>query len=139
MSLAIMAQDVGEAGPCPSAANGYNVVFKQAEALLSALSIPLQPAIGLIHTFSAEGLQGPFRKPRRFSAINADGFPFQWSVSLGERTPSLRFVTDSGIPGSLISERIKHTRATLKDAAPQINLAGSLPDLDCALAQLLSE
>lgn len=136
-----MAQGAVEtvASPTNPSANGYQVVFKQAETLLDALSIPRQPALGLIHTFSAEGLEGPFKTPRRFSAINGDGFPFQWSVSLGGQTPSLRFLTDCGIPGSRISERIKHTRARLGDVAVQFGLRDSLPHLDSALAQLLPE
>ncbi|PFH07882.1 hypothetical protein BCF11_0230 [Collimonas sp. PA-H2] len=127
------------ASPAIPSANGYQVVFKQAETLLDAQSIPRQPALGLIHTFSAEGLEGPFKKPRRFSAINGDGFPFQWSVSLGRQTASLRFLTDCGVPGSRISERIKHTRARLGDVAVQLGLTDSLPHLDSALAQLLPE
>lgn len=141
MNRAAFAQGAVDAvaAPAPVSANGYQVVLKQAETLSHAQSIPQQPALSLIHIFSAEGLQGPFKTPRRFSAINADGFPFQWSVSLGGRAPSLRFLTDCGLPGSRISERITHTRAKLGDVAAQFGLVDSLRHLDSALAQLLPQ
>ena len=101
--------------------------------------MPLQPAMRLLDTLAGDALQGPFTRPRRFSAINADGFPFQWSVSLGDCSGGLRFVTDCGVPGSTISERINFTRARLGEIAPALGLDGGLPALDVALAALLPE
>jgi hypothetical protein len=121
------------------AATARQSVFEQAQALLAAQSIPRQPALDLIHAFADEGLAGPFKTPRRFSAINGDGFPFQWSVSLGESRSNLRFLTDCGIPGTPISERIEHTRARLGEVARQYGLTHSLPHLDAALAFLLPD
>ena len=65
MSRATIAQRCGgESGiSAPPSAIGYQVVLKQAESLLNAQSIPRQPALSLIHTFSAEGLEGPFKTP----------------------------------------------------------------------------
>lgn len=39
------------------------------------------------------------------SKINADSFPFQWSLNLGTQSPSVRFLCEAGCPGSLVMER----------------------------------
>lgn len=40
------------------------------------------------------------------SQINANGFPFQWSLSLENKMPSLRFLCESGYPGTSVAKRI---------------------------------
>lgn len=115
------------------------IVFDQATALLEAQGMPSEPAMRLLEALAADALQGPFTSPRRFSAINADGFPFQWSVSLGNHADGLRFVTDCGRPLSSISERIRLTRMTLDAISPALGLARALPALDLALEALLPE
>ncbi len=42
----------------------------------------------------------------RFSTINSDGIPFELSVSVGTMEGGLRFLTEVGVPGSSIAERI---------------------------------
>jgi len=45
-------------------------------------------------------------RPPDFSRINADGTPFQYSLSLGAGKPSFHFLSEAGIPGSSIADRI---------------------------------
>lgn len=110
----------------------------------SARWIPLFRAWGypphrLLEALSGEALAGPFREGgRRFSAINRDGVPFQWSVATGSRACGLRFIADCGVPGTSISERIRHTRARLISLAEWLPLSSeTLCSLDTALECVL--
>ncbi len=116
---------------------GSAAVFGQASALLDALSIPREPGMTLIATLAHDGLNGPYRGRRRFSAINLDGFPFQWSVSLGIGRGALRFIADCGIPGQSIAERIAYTLERIAKVAPVIGVTKAIAPLFAALDCLL--
>ena len=88
--------------------------------------------------FTDVALQGPFSAgPYRFSAINGDGVPFQWSVSVGPRPGGLRFLVDCGVPGTSISARLAHTRDLLARLEAGGVLRYNQEGLDRALAFLL--
>jgi len=82
-------------------------------------------------------LAGAFaRLPRRFSAINYDGLPFQWFLSLAtDGSRRFGFLADVGEPRMTIAERIMATREALRELVG----AGSLGDirLDSTLNALL--
>jgi hypothetical protein len=107
--------------------------------MLDAQAIPRESALRLLRTFAQEGLRGPFRGGRRFSAINFDGFPFQWSVSLGDKSGGLRFITDCGQWGQSISHRVAFTLARIEEVAPTLGICGSIAPLHAALAHLLPD
>ena len=69
----------------------------------------------LFDELAALPLQGPFRvgNRRRFSALNRDGVPFEWSVSAGPTAGGLRFVVDHGAPGSTMVPRTRDSLAVL--------------------------
>lgn len=118
----------------------YGTVETQLETLITALGIPGECPRALFHALAGEALQGPFSDgPQRFSAINADGVPFQWSVSVGSKPGGLRFLTDCGLPGTSISTRIQHSRARLSQLSTVLLFGHALPALDRALTCLLPE
>jgi hypothetical protein len=122
--------------PAPKA---WETVHRQAVAILDAQRIPRELPLRLLAVFAQEGLRGPFRGLRRFSAINLDGFPFQWSVSLGNVPAAFRFITDCGIPGQSISERVAHTLARIEEVASSLGLRDSIAPLHAALEHLLAD
>jgi hypothetical protein len=108
-------------------------------ALMSQMAIGSGQSRRLIEALTGQALNGPFLgSPRRFSAINRDGVPFQWSVSVGSHRGGLRFIADCGVPGTPISERIRYTRTMLTTISTWLPLSGNtLCALDIALARLL--
>lgn len=49
----------------------------------------------------------------RFSVINSDGMPFEFSVSVGSSNGGLRLLTETGIPGTSLPARINLTAVRL--------------------------
>jgi hypothetical protein len=121
-------------------ATSYQKIETQLESLLAVLGIQGEYPRTLFHLLVREALQGPFGDgPRRFSAINADGVPFQWSVSIGSKPGGLRFLTDCGLPGTPISARIQHSREKLSQLSTVLSFSNALPALDRALDCLLPD
>jgi hypothetical protein len=116
-----------------------HAIESQLDALVARMSISSGPPHRLLQALVGPALNGPFHDGiRRFSAINRDGVPFQWSVSVGSRTGSLRFVADCGLPGTRISKRVNYCRETLRDVAIWLPLsADAMCGLDTALECLL--
>jgi len=116
----------------------WRTVSTQLDALAPALGIPMEPSRTLVRVLACEALRGPFYDgSRRLSAINGDGVPFQWSVSIGSRSGGLRFVADCAVPGTSISTRIRHTRAALAYLGATLPFGAALPAVDRALTCLL--
>jgi hypothetical protein len=114
------------------------IVEVQRDALLERFGIVPAPLIALFEALAGDALQGPFRFcGKRYSAINRDGVPFQWSVSCGQVGSALRFITDCGVPGMSIPERVQHARSTLSTICDGLSLASALAELDRALSYLL--
>lgn len=57
------------------------------------------------------------RRPPDFSRINVDGTPFQFSLSLGPREPPLQFLSEAGVPGSSIADRMKLSKERIRALA----------------------
>jgi hypothetical protein len=125
------------------AAVGYRsvryLVEAQVETLARRMGISGDAPRRLLEVFGSRSLGGPYHDGRRrFSAINRDGIPFQWSVSVGSRRGGLRFITDCGIPGTSISERVRYTREAIARASRWLPVgADVLIALDMALDSLL--
>lgn len=67
------------------------------------------------------------RRPPNFSRINVDGMPFQYSISLGSRRPSLHFLSEVGVPGSSVARRMKLSLERIEKLA---SLFGADENLD---------
>lgn len=81
----------------------------------------------LLAVLGAEALELPpaLRYPG-LSAINANGLPCQWLVSLGpELRPSLRFLVEAGQPGRSVAERCAFSLGRFGEAAASIGAAGA--------------
>lgn len=127
------------AGFSATSAHGLkHLVEGQLAALAPILGVSFEVAHPLLDALAGQALNGPFRvHGRRLSAINRDGIPFQWSVSLGSRPGGLRFITDCGVPGTTISARVQYTLATLANCAEWVPLSPGMEDLRKALKYLL--
>jgi hypothetical protein len=114
------------------------VIMTQLDELIVRLGLAVEPTRHLFHILTDGPLSGPFHDGlRRFSAINRDGVPFQWSLSLGARSPQLRFVTDCGVAGTSIRERMHYGRKALESIADWLSLDGALRTYDRMVAHLL--
>jgi hypothetical protein len=60
------------------------------------------------------------------ASVNASGLPFQWSLCVGDR-PSVRFLCESGVPGTSPQERLHLSIERLEAACVVLGLPG-LPD-----------
>lgn len=106
--------------------------------VLMGQSIPLDPGMWFLEHFARDSVNGWHRTDHRFSAINGNGFPFQWSMSTGA-VPGLRLVLDCGRPGTSIGERVRCTLSKLTDAGTALGLRSSLPALEIALSALIPD
>ncbi len=77
----------------------------------------------LFDLISRESLPGFYRsRARHFSAINGNGMPIQFSVSLGTAMPSLRCLGEVGSPGMSIPERLQLTTFRLREILRLLDL-----------------
>jgi hypothetical protein len=115
-------------------------VAAQYAALRGRWAIPAASMDTCFAVLTDEALRGPFGAgPHRFSAMNGDGVPFQWSVSVGPRPGGVRFLVDCGVPGTSISARLAHTRDLLARLAGDGMLRIDQAGLDRALRYLLPQ
>jgi hypothetical protein len=122
--------------PLP-ATTPHRLIDAQHRALITALGIAGNRARSLFHMLATDALQGPFgHGASRFSAINADGVPFQWSVSVGSSAGGLRFLLDCGRTGMSISARIAYSLERLTLLSTTIPCARALPAVHQALDHL---
>jgi Tryptophan dimethylallyltransferase len=78
----------------------------QAESLATRLGVPVAPARSIFDQLALDPLKGPFTESGcRFSGIQRDGTPFEWSASVGLSPGGLRFLVDHGIPGTSMAAR----------------------------------
>lgn len=123
----------------PAHAACHSAVIAQYAALRRRWAIPATPMDDCFAALTG-ALRGPFGAgSRRFSAINGDGVPFQWSVSVGPRPGGLRFLVDCGVPGTAIRSRLAYTRDLLARLAADGVLRFDQAGLDRALRHLLPE
>jgi len=122
-----------------SACTVRHAIETQLSALVLRMRISSEQPRRLLDALVGEALNGPFHDGRRrFSAINGDGVPFQWSVCVGSRCGGLRFVADCGVPGTSISERVRYCRDMLAAIGDWLPLGdNALSALDVALKNLL--
>jgi hypothetical protein len=65
-------------------------------------------------------------RPPEFSRINVDGTPFQFSLTLGSGRPSLQFLSEAGVPGSSVADRMKLSRERFGELADLFQVGGDL-------------
>jgi hypothetical protein len=124
----------------PGASVPAAVVAAQFAALHRAEAPTAARAVSCFAALTAEAMRGPFgHGAQRFSALNADGVPFQWSVSIGPRPGGVRFLVDCGIPGTSISARLADSRDLLARLAADGLLSYDRAALDRALDYLLPD
>lgn len=69
-----------------------------------------------------------------FSRMNPDGTPFQFSLHLSSKSSSLQYLTEAGILGSSVADRMKlsrtkmHALAGLLHVVPEMSVASKLID-----------
>ena len=94
----------------PSARLGsYARVHRQLTELAKELGLPLDSACARLEALAQSPLSGPSRTSAgRYSAINHDGVPFQWSFAIeaGTGRSQLGFITDVGHANMTLEERI---------------------------------
>jgi hypothetical protein len=99
----------------------------QLETLAARLDVPVAVARVIFDQLAAEPLNGPFeRAGRRFSGIQRDGIPFEWSVSAGASPGGLRFLVDHGIPGTSMTTRTRRSLRVLARLLGQLGVRGGL-------------
>jgi hypothetical protein len=124
----------------PGAAVPTAVLAAQFAALHRVEGPSAAKAAACFAALTAEAMQGPFgHGAHRFSALNGDGVPFQWSVSIGPRPGGVRFLLDCGIPGTSISARLAYSRDVLARLAADGLLRYDRATLDRALDYLLPD
>lgn len=68
----------------------------------------------------------------RFSTINNDGIPFEFSVSIGGANGGLRFLTEIGVPGMSLPNRINMTFARLDNLLSYLGLKNATEEINSA-------
>jgi len=76
------------------------------------------------------------RRPPRASHLNADGTPFQFSLTVGRERPPLQFLTEIGTPGARTEHQLAACRRRLADLAGLFASQASLPHLSAVLADM---
>lgn len=76
------------------------------------------------------------RRPPRASRLNADGTPFQFSLTLGRERPPLQFLTEIGTPGARTEHQLATCRQRLGDLSGLFGAQASLPYLSALLADM---
>lgn len=80
------------------------------------------------------------RRRPEFSRINADGTPFQFSLTLnGACTAPLQFLSEAGVPGCGIAERLSSSYRCLNELATICDLVDDVERLLPALRDLIPE
>jgi hypothetical protein len=114
----------------------YSYVGSQIDALVPRFGLQsMHPQIRQVYELiCGESLAFPLgRRPLRYSRINHDGTPFQFSVTLGSRLHWLQFLSEAGTPGLSGAERIRVSRACIAAVARSVKADGALS----AVADLL--
>jgi hypothetical protein len=78
-------------------------------------------------------------RDRAFSAINGNGVPIQFSVSLGTQVPTLRVLSEVGRPGMSMPERLAASCLRLREILQLLDLKTSSPAVNHAFAALLPD
>jgi len=87
----------------------------QLKDLAARLGVPVEPVCVVFDALAAfPERDGRTVAGRRFSAIQRDGVPFEWSVSVGPAPGGLRFLVDPGSPGLATSVRARKSLDALK-------------------------
>lgn len=72
---------------------------------------------GLFGLLTHEALVRPAQRPfKGLGKINPDGLPFQWSFCIDNGPPTVRFLCESGTPGTSIQTRIALSNDKLKES-----------------------
>ena len=95
------------------------VIEDQLLALAEAADLSCEvreTALGVFHLLTSESLGRPVRPPfDGLSHINENGLPFQWAVTSG--APGVRFICESGVPGTASQARAELTLDRLGEVA----------------------
>ena len=72
-----------------------------------------------------------------FSGISADGSPWQFCSRLGATSPSVRYLTEVGVPGSTLAERVQLSRARIAKLGQHLSFGDNFADETDRLFELL--
>jgi hypothetical protein len=120
----------------PAAGSLYDHVGLQIRDLASRFDLAAKQAqiSQAYETLCKESLDMPSgRRPPEFSRINEDGTPFQYALTMAPGGPSpLQFLSEAGIPGSSMSDRVALSRRRINTLCSLLGLEGSRQQL-CSL------
>lgn len=75
----------------------------------------------------------------KFSTINDDGVPFEFSVSVGGSNGGLRILTEIGVPGTSLPNRINMTILRLNDVLSYLELQNAAVQINSAFSTLFPD
>jgi hypothetical protein len=117
----------------------YDYVSAQLTALIPQFGLEEQRA-HIMRTYEIicrESLAIPLgRRPPEFSRINADGTPFQLSLSLGSQRPPLQFLSEAGVPGSSNAYRMMLSKERISALATLLHTNERIPEVYNLLERL---
>jgi hypothetical protein len=115
----------------PSVQSAYHHVAGQIAALIPFFGVQqarplIERSYGLL---CRESLAFPYgRRPSRPSRLNADGTPFQFSLTVGASRPPFQFVTDTGARCGSNAQRISADRDLIRELSVLCDADHSLPE-----------
>jgi hypothetical protein len=117
----------------PRGASLYDSVRAQLSSLVGSFGLEGQRAqvMRAYEIICRESLLIPMgMRPPEFSRINADGTPFQYSLTLGSGRPSLQFLSEAGVPGSSVADRMKEGRERIGELAALLGVGGDFSRIE---------
>lgn len=123
----------------PGTLSLYEHVRDQLSALIALLGLE---SAGLLIARSyelicRESLAFPRgQRPLRASRVNADGTPFQFSLTLGASGPRLQFLSETGAPHQSNSQRLAADRTRIRGLAPLFGAHRTLSSIESLVEQM---
>jgi len=106
--------------------NLAKIVRTQLFALAQWAQLPdnvFQRLEGVFSLLTHEALMRPVQQPfKGLSKINPDGLPFQWSFCIDNKPPTVRFLCESGTPGTSLNTRIALSLNKLKETCSLLDI-----------------
>lgn len=106
--------------------NLANIVRTQLFALADWAQLPenvFHQLDGVFGLLTHEALLRPAQQPfKGLGKINPDGLPFQWSFCIDNKPPTVRFLCESGTPGTSVQTRIALSINKLKETCRLLNI-----------------
>ncbi len=104
----------------------YDIVRRQLGSLeqWAGLNVETSELLNTIfEILTSEALQRPAIPPfTGLAQINPNGLPFQWSLCIDNKSPSLRFLCEAGVPGTSCKSRYRLSLEKLQEVCSLLNI-----------------